>query len=357
MLEFMSVSRSAGREAVFQQANLTFSPETPTALLGLSPGGRKAALRLIGGADRPDAGSILFNGKERQRQKDGGMRFTWIGREGVAASGRGVGKALRGASAGKPGEAELARLLGQVGLAGKLDVRTQDLDLAERLRLAIGCALAARRPAILLDAPFQDLPAEERTALLGDLPGMLAGAGAIVVLAAGAPDEALALGGQTAILSRGRVVQVGSTREVFAHPRDLRAALATAHPFLNTLTVTLAGGVCRLADGSTFHAPDGLDLPSAGRCTLAFRPDDLGFARHNDHAVRFAARADGEETISGGRFVRAKFADAVWFAAHVGVAAAPGMVLNLFVDVDRVMAFDEAGLAVGGPQSRQSLQG
>jgi hypothetical protein len=32
-------------------------------------------------------------------------------------------------------------------------------------------------------------------------------------------------------------------------------------------------------------------------------------------------------------------------------------VLNLFVDVDRVMAFDEAGLAVDGPQSRQSLQG
>lgn len=352
MLEFRQVSRTAGREAVFHHANLSFSPDTPTALLGLSPEGRKAALRLIGGADGADAGTILVDGRERPKRpkRDGSARYVWIDRGGIAPSGRSVGKALREAATGRPTETELARLASQVGLPGKLDVRTRDLDAGQRLRLAIGCALAARRPAILFDAPFRDLTTETRTGLLADLAGMLAGAGALVVLAAAAPDEALALGGQTVILTQGRVVQAGPTADVFAHPRDLRAALATAHPFLNTLSVTLAGGVCRLADGSTFHPPQALKLPPTGGCTLAFRPDDLALERQHDHAVRFAVRTDGEEVAAGRRFVRTKFADAIWFAPHAGRATSPGMVLNVFVDVDHIMAFDEAGLAVDGVQ-------
>ena len=352
MLELRSVSRSAGREAVFHQANLIFSPDTPTVLLGLSPEGRKVALRVIAGAERPDAGKILVDGRERRRGRDGGARYTWINRAGSAPSGRSVGKTLRATAAGKLDEDDLARLAGRVGLAGRLDARTRDLDLNQRLRLAIGCALAGQRSAILLEAPFQDLSLPVRAGLLRELAGMLAGAQAVIILAAATPDEALALGGQTVILVRGRVVQAGPTAEVFAHPCDLRAALATAYPVLNTLGVTLADGVCRLADGSTFHAPSGLKLPATGFCTLAFRPDDLGFERQNDHAVRFAVRTDGEEMVAGRRFLRAKFADAIWFAPHPGVAAAPGMVLSVFVDVDHVMAFDQAGLAVGAKPGR-----
>jgi ABC-type sugar transport system ATPase subunit len=353
MLELRSVSRSAGREEVFHQANLIFSPDTPTVLLGLSPEGRKAALRVIAGAERPDAGTILVDGRERQRGRGDGAHYTWISRSGSAPSGRSVGKTLRATAAGKLDEAELARLAGKVGLSGQLDVRTRDLDLNQRLRLAIGCALGAHRSAILLEAPFQDLSLPVRTRLLEELADMLAGAGAMIILAAAAPDEALALGGQTVILVRGRVVQAGPAAEVFAHPCDLRSALATAYPVLNTLGVTLANGVCRLADGSTFHSPSGLKLPSTGRCTLAFRPDDLGFGRQNDHAVRFAVRTDGEEIVAGRRFLRAKFADAIWFAPHPGAGSAPGMVRSVFVDLDNVMAFDQAGLAVGGASSRR----
>ncbi|MEP7209969.1 MAG: ATP-binding cassette domain-containing protein, partial [Alphaproteobacteria bacterium] len=178
-----SVTRSAGRETVFQQANLTFTSEKPTVLLGLSLAGRKAALRIISGADRPEAGAIFVNGVDRQRGKDV-ARFAWIGREGIASSGRSVGKVLRAAAASKSGDGDLARLAGRVGLAGKLDVRTRDLDPESRVRLAIGCAMAARHPLMLLDAPFQDLPAEARASLLADLPGMLADAGAVIVLAA-----------------------------------------------------------------------------------------------------------------------------------------------------------------------------
>jgi glycerol transport system ATP-binding protein len=346
MLELRSVSRSAGREAVLQQVSLTISPEAPMVLLGLSPEGRKAALRLIGGADRPDAGTILCDGRERRRQKDASVGFTWVSREGIAPSGKTAAKALRDAAAGKPGDAQAAQWLEQVGLAGKRDVKTKDLDLAQRLRLALACALAAKRSMILLDAPFRDAPADARTALLADLPAILADAGAIIVLAAAAPDEALALGGETVVFAEGRVVQWGATAEVFAHPRDLRAALATAHPCLNTLAARMDGDVCRLADGSTFHAPEALKLPLAGRCTLAFRPDDLRFKRPNDHAVRFAVRADGVETIAGRRLMRMKFADATWFAPEPETARAAGMVFSAFVDVDAIMAFDATGASV-----------
>ena len=47
MLELRDVSRSAGREPVLTHVTLTFSRETPTAVLGLSGEGREALLRLL----------------------------------------------------------------------------------------------------------------------------------------------------------------------------------------------------------------------------------------------------------------------------------------------------------------------
>lgn len=348
MLEMKSVSRLAGREAVFQQTSLTFLPGTLTTLLGLSPIGRTAALRLIGGVDRPDAGAVFLEGRD-PRRRDGGKRFAWVRRDGAPASGRSVSKTLRLAAAGKSGDAELARLASRAGLADRLDARTRDLDLDQRLRLAFACGLAARPAVVLLDAPFRDLPRDARARLLADLSGMVADRDAIVVLAAELPDEALALGGNVVVLVEGRVVQEGAPAFVLAHPRNLRAALATAFPGLNTLGVDLADGTCRLADGSTFHPPRGLALPGGGKATLALRPDDLSFERQCDLAVRFVVRTDGEETIAGRRLARVRFADARWLVPKPNAEAAPGMVLSVFVDPGRIMVFDAAGGSVEPP--------
>jgi glycerol transport system ATP-binding protein len=346
MLELRSVSRSTGRETILERATLAFARDAPTTVLGLSPTGRKAFLRLLSGADRPQAGSIRLDGRELGRSLRADRDFTWISRGGVPSSSRSVGQMLTASAGRRAGDAGIASLADRVRLGGKLDAKVRDLDLDQRLRLAIACARGGRPTLILLEAPFVDLGHELRMRLLADVAGMLTEAGAVVVLAAATPDEATAMGGTTVILANGRVVQAGPTDEVFAHPRDLRAAVATSHPLLNTLVMTLADGICRLTDGATFAAPQELGLPQAGRCTLAFRPDDLHLARRSDHALRFVVRAAGEETVVGRRYARVTFADATWLAPQTGAASSSGMVLNGFVDRDCLMVFDEQGLSI-----------
>jgi ABC-type sugar transport system ATPase subunit len=148
------------------------------------------------------------------------------------------------------------------------------------------------------------------------------------------------------VLDRGRMVQMGPAAEVFAHPANLTVALATSHPVLNTLTMTAREGQGVLADGSIFQPPEGLVLPSAGGCTLAFRPDDTGLERRGASCLRFVVRAVGAEALGGRRFVRVSFAGAAWLTPQPVAAPPAGMVLNAFVDRSCLMVFDSEGKAV-----------
>jgi ABC-type sugar transport system ATPase subunit len=164
-----------------------------------------------------------------------------------------------------------------------------------------------------------------------------------VVLAAGLPDEAQGLGGVTVVLDRGRILQQGPAAEVFARPASLAVALATSHPELNTLAMTAREGQGMLSDGSTFQPPENFAFPSRGACTLAFRPEDASLERQSQDCLRFVVRAVSEQTISGQRFARVRFADANWLAPLPAEAPPPGMVLNAFIDRARLMVFDQAG--------------
>ena len=345
MLELISVSLTANREAILRNVSLTFVSGTPSAVLGLSRTGRTRLLRLLSGAERPLSGEVRLDGRGVRPNKPRAVQSAWIGRDGFAPSGRTVAKELAKAGGSQAAQAEFA---GQFGLADKCEAKTKALGLEERLRLAIACAMAERASVILLDAPTDALAHQARERLLADLPSMFAGSKAIVVLAASATDEALAIAGQIVVLGLGEVIQAGPASEVLARPVTLRAAVATTDPRLNTLAAQIDLGACRLGDGSTFAAPHGLTMPSYGRCTLAFRPDDLFLDRPNNEALRFAVRADGEEVAGGRSYLRIRFAGETWLARQPDntAAAAPGMMLNAFIDCGRIMVFDGEDRAV-----------
>jgi len=148
------------------------------------------------------------------------------------------------------------------------------------------------------------------------------------------------------VLSRGEVIQAGAAAEVFAHPANLKAAVATSFPVLNTLAMTARDGRGVLADGSSFQPPEELRLPDEGPCTVAFHPDDMRLERVGAGCLRFVVRAAGEEIIGGRRFVRVSFADASWLTPQDSSAPHDGAILNAFVERSRLMAFDASGRAM-----------
>jgi ABC-type sulfate/molybdate transport systems ATPase subunit len=334
MLELSDVSRAHGRDPILTRISLDLPSGVPTAVLGLSPPARETFLRLLSGADRPQTGSIRLGGAEISRVRKEKGRIVRVGASGLKPSGQKIGKLIGAETAAR------------VGLAGRLEARIDELDPEHRMRLAIGAAREARPSLLLLDAPAAQLTGDARAGFIAGLSAMLAETGAVVVLAAGLPDEAQGLGGRIVVLDRGQLLQQGGAAEVFAQPASLAAALATSHPALNTLAMTAREGQGVLSDGSTFQPPENLSFPPAGGCTLAFRPDDASLERQGQGCVRFVVRAAGEETVSGRRFARIRFVNADWLAPLPSEAPPPGMVMNAFVDRTRLMVFDDAGKMV-----------
>lgn len=335
MLELRDVSRSAGREPVLTHVTLTFSRETPTAVLGLSGEGREALLRLLAGADKPLAGFVKLDGKDiAQARKDKG-RIVRVSALGLAKSGQRVSKIIGAEAASR------------VRLSSRMEASVNELDLDQRLRLAIAKARTEKPAVLLLDAVGAGLDREVRSRFVADLGAMLEGSGAVIVMVTDSADAALGLGGQVVVLGHGRIIQQGAVADVFAHPANLAAALATSFPMLNTLPMQLHDGRGMLADGSRFAPPDGLPMPAEGACTLAFRPDDTTLERASPGCLRFVVRAAGEESLGGRRFVRVTFAGATWLAPQFAATIPPsGAVLNAFIDRSKLMTFDAAGEAV-----------
>ncbi len=331
MLELKDVSRSVGRDPVLAGVGLQIARNSPTAIVGLSPPERTALLRLLAGLDRPQSGFVKLDGKDVAEARKQKGRIAQVGQAGVKSSGQRLGKLIGKQTAER------------VRLAGRMGARISDLDLDQRLRLAIALAREEKPSLILLNAPGAELEREARVRFVSDLNAMLAETGAVVVLLAGSADEAAGLGGGVAVVSRGRLVQVGPAANVFAHPATLSAAMATSHPALNMLQMSARDGSGILSDGSTFQPPEGVALPTEGACTLAFRPEDTLFERQGAASVRFVVRAAGEESISGRRFVRLTFAGSTWLTPQPESALPVGAMLNAFVDRTRLMVFGAEG--------------
>ena len=112
---------------------------------------------------------------------------------------------------------ELATL---VGLSSFLDRRPDELSGGQRQRAALARALAPRPQLLLLDEPFTALDRNLRNALRADVAELLRHQRTTALLVTHDQEEALSLADRVAIMRQGRMLQVGTPREVYEHPVD-----------------------------------------------------------------------------------------------------------------------------------------
>ena len=132
-----------------------------------------------------------------------------------------------------------------------------ELSGGQQQRVALARALAKNAPLMLLDEPLVNLDYKLREELREELTQLFAGGDSTVVYATTEPTEALLLGGYTAVLDAGELLQYGPTSEVFRRPRSIRVARAFSDPPMNLMSGTAAPGGITLADGVAFA----IDLP------------------------------------------------------------------------------------------------
>ena len=160
----------------------TFGGGKVTWIRGPSGCGKTTLLNLIGGLDRPTAGSIELDGQNVAQMTDAdlvkfrrdkvGFVFQFFNLVPVLTAAENVDLPMRLAGVAAKERGKRAKeLLEAVGLAKRVDQRPDELSGGEQQRVAIAVALANDPPILLADEPSGELDSEN-AAIVFDYLGM-----------------------------------------------------------------------------------------------------------------------------------------------------------------------------------------
>jgi spermidine/putrescine transport system ATP-binding protein len=200
-----------------------------TTLLGPSGCGKTTTLRMIGGLEWPDEGTIRVGGRPVSTKGDAG-RLTRMVFQNYAlfphmtvaqnvAFGLRMQKLPRDEIAQRT--AAIAELL---GLSAQLAKHPHQMSGGQQQRVALARALVTRPRVLLLDEPLGALDLKMRKQLQAELKKLQREVGITFVYVTHDQEEALALSDTIVVMDRGRIVQRGTPAEVYARPQSAYVA-------------------------------------------------------------------------------------------------------------------------------------
>lgn len=243
VLEAREVSRSyplPGRRQVRRAVSgvsLQVRAGEALGIVGESGSGKSTLARLLLAAEEPDEGEVLLEGRawsglpeRRRRARRSRLRLVPQDPGGAMDPRRTVGRILRDAGA-PPGE--VPALLQRVHLETDVAQRNpRTLSGGQRQRVAIARALASRPDVLVLDEPVSALDVQVQAGILALL-GELQARGVTLVVISHDLAVVRLVCDRVAVMSEGRVVEVGRVEDVWAHPRsEVTRALLAAAPSL-----------------------------------------------------------------------------------------------------------------------------
>ena len=290
---------TAGRPAV-NDVSLTVREGGFLALLGPSGCGKTTVLRMIAGFEQPTDGSILLGERVladasemvAPEHRNMAMVFQSYALWPHMSVAENVGYPLKVRSvSGEKRQRKVKEALAAVRLESFADRRPADLSGGQRQRVALARCLVTEPDVVLLDEPLANLDRHLRQEVEETFREFHARSGATMIYVTHDQAEAMALATEVAVMSEGRLLQVATPEEIYAHPEG-----------------KLVGGLVGQGAILSLPSPEGdkrlLDWPAmqklltaggdAPRADILVRPQDVESAAGGVAATVVSVLFEGE---------------------------------------------------------------
>ena len=243
------------------------------ALFGASGSGKSTILEALLGLRPEVRGSCTLAGERLDGKPTHERGLGWVPQDASLFPHWSVRRNIDFASASPAGERRAREAVAALEIGPLLDRAAHELSGGERSRVAIARALARDPRMLLLDEPLASLDRPLRGRIVPFLDALARGGTPLVVVTHD-PLEVLALAQVVFVLERGRIVESGPPREVFASAASFGASLGAENRFAVTVLERSAGTArVRTAGGLelTLVRVEGFDDPRE----IAVRAEDV----------------------------------------------------------------------------------
>ena len=192
----------------------------------------------------------------------------------------GLGLELAGQSP-EQRRAKVDEQLALVNLTQWADRKVGELSGGMQQRVGLARAFVTDAPILLMDEPFSALDPLIRSKLQDELLDLQARLKRTIIFVSHDLDEAFKLGNRIALMEGGRIVQIGTAREIIANPSSEYVADFVAH--MNPLGVLTARDVMEPGDTASTH---NLDAETPVKCVMEAMRDGAGEIAVTENGAR-----------------------------------------------------------------------
>ena len=294
-VEITGVTKRFGEVVAVDDVDLAIDDGEFFALLGPSGCGKTTTLRMIAGLDLPTEGSLRIFGEEvgmappdRRPVNTVFQAYALFPHMTVRQN---IEFGLRMRRVKDPELSErVAEAIGMVRLSGMEDRRPDQLSGGQQQRVALARALVNQPKVLLLDEPLGALDLKLRQEMQQELKALQRTVGITFVFVTHDQEEALAMSERIGVMSDGRLLQVGTPREIYERPASRFVADFIGRTNLLEASVESAGAV-RLANGDRIEAET--SMAAGSEVAVSLRPERARL-QPRGAAVTEGSSLDGE---------------------------------------------------------------
>ena len=305
-VELLHVSKNYGTVKAVSDVTLKVARGQFYSLLGPSGSGKSTILRLVGGFENCDSGTIFVGGRDVTSvppfRRPTAMVFQHWALfphmsvfENVA-----FGLKMRRLSRAQI-QSRVDELLTLVGLEGLGQRKSTKLSGGQQQRVALARALAIQPRVLLLDEPLGSLDLKLRLQMQLELKRLQREVGTTFMYVTHDQKEAMVMSDVVAVVNGGQILQSGAPRDIYDHPTSRFVANFIGDANMLPATTVRVGSSIMLKVGfRTFVPPAGVQLQEGANVTLSLRYERVQL---NNPALTNSFEARITDVVFGGSVI------------------------------------------------------